>query len=258
MRSIDEALNAHVSFAVVPDVAADGAFDSALILPSNPPFDYVVHTASPYQLHFADPVRDCLDPAIKGTTGLLKSVHEHAPTVKRVVITSSSAAMLSPDNHPAVYDESCWSNITMEQARDPKYTSPASKVRTLTSPPYLPPPTPYLPHSHTNYIYSTRNSQNKQPGPSSQPTTQPSPSQSSTTPTPVRKSPSLFSSPLTSPSSPANIHSSRPAPKHPPLPQTPQHLQPTHPRPRPRQLAQRAHRHRNPAHLASLHLCRRA
>ena len=128
LRSIDKVLSEHVSFAVVQDVAADGAFDEVL-LNSDPPFDYVVHTASPYQLRWEDPVRDCLDPAIKGTTGLLRSVHEHAPTVRRVVITSSSAAMLSPSKHPAVYDESCWCDLTLEQAQDPKYTYPASKVR---------------------------------------------------------------------------------------------------------------------------------
>jgi nucleoside-diphosphate-sugar epimerase len=88
----------------------------------------VVHTASPYQLHFEDPVRDCLDPAIKGTTGILKSIHAYAPTVKRVVITSSSAAVLGLSDHPKVYDESRWCDVTWEQATDPAYTYRASKV----------------------------------------------------------------------------------------------------------------------------------
>lgn len=35
-----------------------------------------------------------LDPAIVGTTGLLKAVKQNAPTVKRVVITSSFAAIV--------------------------------------------------------------------------------------------------------------------------------------------------------------------
>ena len=101
------------------------------------PFDFVVHTASPYQLHFDDPVKDCLDPAIKGTTGILKSIQAHAPTVRRVVVTSSSAAILSPPNHKPVYDETCWCDVTWEQAMDPQHTYRASKVY-ISSPPSCP------------------------------------------------------------------------------------------------------------------------
>ncbi|KAL1838632.1 hypothetical protein VTJ49DRAFT_2469 [Mycothermus thermophilus] len=126
LKSLDPSIQSRVSFAVVPDIAREGAFDE--VFRSKGPFDYVVHTASPYKLHWDDPVRDCLDPAIKGTTGLLAAVHAHAPTVKRVVITSSSAAMLSPPNHPPIYDESCWADVTWEQATsDPEHTYRGSK-----------------------------------------------------------------------------------------------------------------------------------
>lgn len=79
-------------------------------------------------MHWEDPIKDCLNPAIKGTTGILESIHAYAPTVKRVVITSSSAAMLNPPNHRQIYDESSWSDVTWEQAMDPKHTYRASKV----------------------------------------------------------------------------------------------------------------------------------
>ncbi|KAL2128315.1 hypothetical protein VTI74DRAFT_9356 [Chaetomium olivicolor] len=125
VKSIDEARGKQASYVVVEDIAKDGAFDEAV--KSDPPFDYVVHTASPYRLHWGDPVNDCLDPAIKGTTGILKSIKAYAPSVKRVVITSSSAAILSPPNHPSVYDETCWSDVTWEQAMDPLHTYRASK-----------------------------------------------------------------------------------------------------------------------------------
>ncbi|KAK4188882.1 putative NADPH-dependent methylglyoxal reductase [Podospora australis] len=114
-----------VSFVVVPNIAEEGAFDEVLKQYNN--LDYVIHTASPYQLSFADPVKECLDPAIKGTTGVLKSIHAYAPTVKRVVITSSSAAILNPPNHRKVYDESSWSEVTWEQAMEPEHTYRASK-----------------------------------------------------------------------------------------------------------------------------------
>lgn len=119
-------LRDRVSYVVVSDIAQPGAFDKAVV--SDPPFDFVIHTASPYQLHFNDPIADCLDPAIKGTTGILESIHAFAPTVKRVVITSSSAAILDPPNHRKVYDESVWSSVTLDQATEPEHTYRASKV----------------------------------------------------------------------------------------------------------------------------------
>ena len=115
-----------MSFVVVANIAEDNAFDQAV--QSDPPFDYVVHTASPYQYTFDNPVKDCLDPAIRGTIGLLESVLKHAPGVKRVVFTSSSAAILNPPNHREVYDESSWSEVTWEQAMDPKHVYRASKA----------------------------------------------------------------------------------------------------------------------------------
>ncbi|KAI0476362.1 ketoreductase [Xylariaceae sp. FL0804] len=114
-----------VSYVVVEDVAADGAFDAALR--TEGPFDYVVHTASPYYLN-AKEAREFLEPAIRGTAGLLRSVQAHAPTVRRVVITSSSAAILNPPNHARVYDETCWRQTTWEEAQDPKVAYAASKL----------------------------------------------------------------------------------------------------------------------------------
>ncbi|KAK0621973.1 hypothetical protein B0T17DRAFT_493449 [Bombardia bombarda] len=125
VKSIDSALGKRISYVVVENIAKDGAFDK--VVQADPPFDYVVHTASPYQLYFDDPVRDCLDPAIKGTTGILKSLKTHAPNVKRVVITSSSAAILNAHDHREVYDESSWADTTWEQAMEPMHTYRASK-----------------------------------------------------------------------------------------------------------------------------------
>ncbi|KAK3389141.1 hypothetical protein B0H63DRAFT_463060 [Podospora didyma] len=125
VKSLDASLGKKVSYVVVENIARDGAFDEAI--KSDPPVDYVVHTASPYQFFFDDPIRDCLDPAIKGTTGILKSIKAFAPNVKRVVITSSSAAILNPPHHREVYDENSFSDVTMEQAMDPDHTYRASK-----------------------------------------------------------------------------------------------------------------------------------
>ncbi len=88
----------------------------------------MVHTASPYYLGVNDPIKEFLDPAIKGTTGLLKSIKANAPGVKRVVITSSSAAVVNPENHAKVYNETYWAPLTWDDAMDPEKTYRASKV----------------------------------------------------------------------------------------------------------------------------------
>lgn len=95
---------------------------------SNPPFDYVLHTASPFHFNIQDPVKDFLDPAIKGTTGILKAIKAYAPSVKRVVITSSFAAIVNPKQHPKVYSEKEWNPVTWEEALDHANVYRASKV----------------------------------------------------------------------------------------------------------------------------------
>ncbi|KAK4202361.1 putative oxidoreductase [Triangularia verruculosa] len=117
-----------VRYAIIPDISTKNAFDDILTRHQrDEPFTYVIHTASPYQLSFADPINDCLNPAINGTTYLLDSIHRLCPFVKRVVITSSSAAILNPPNHREVYNESSWSEVTWEQAMQPEHTYRASK-----------------------------------------------------------------------------------------------------------------------------------
>ncbi|KAJ5787756.1 hypothetical protein N7457_002746 [Penicillium paradoxum] len=115
-----------LSYVIVKDVAQNGAFDEAVV--SNPPFDYVLHTASPFHFNVQDPVKDFLDPAIKGTTGILKAVKAYAPTVKRVVITSSFAAIVNSKQHPKVYSEKVWNPVTWEEAMDHSLVYRASKT----------------------------------------------------------------------------------------------------------------------------------
>ncbi|KAI1272480.1 hypothetical protein F5Y07DRAFT_391939 [Xylaria sp. FL0933] len=125
---VESAKPYQLSYAVVEEIAKAGAFDH--VFQTQAPFDYVVHTASPYHFNVQDPVKDFLDPAIKGTTGVLQSIKAHASTVKRVVITSSSAAILNPDNHAKVYDETFWAPRTFEDAINcpAKHAYTASKV----------------------------------------------------------------------------------------------------------------------------------
>ena len=72
-----------LDFVIVEDIAKAGAFDNAV--QSKPPFETIIHTASPFHFNVTDTKKDLLDPAVIGTTGILQSAKKYAPTVKRVV-----------------------------------------------------------------------------------------------------------------------------------------------------------------------------
>ncbi|KAG9529139.1 NAD(P)-binding protein, partial [Aureobasidium melanogenum] len=106
-----------LSFAIVEDIAQEGAFDKAVV--SDPPFEAVIHTASPFHFNVTDVQKELLDPAVIGTTGILKSIKKSAPSVKRVVITSSFAAIVNPSkgNWPGhTYTEADFNPITHQEA----------------------------------------------------------------------------------------------------------------------------------------------
>lgn len=115
-----------LTYVIVKDIAQEGAFDEAVV--SDPPFDAVIHTASPFHFNITDPKKDLLDPAIIGTTGILKAIKAKAPKVKRVAITSSFASIINPKDHPKSYSEEDWNPVTMEEAlEDPGTAYRASK-----------------------------------------------------------------------------------------------------------------------------------
>lgn len=72
-----------LDFVIVEDVAKPNAFDEAI--KSSEPFEYVIHSASPFHFNVMDTKKDLLDPAVIGTTNILKAIKKNAPTVKRVV-----------------------------------------------------------------------------------------------------------------------------------------------------------------------------
>jgi nucleoside-diphosphate-sugar epimerase len=57
--------------------------------------DYVVHTASPFPLVTPRDEQELIKPAVEGTLSVLRACHTHK--VKRVVITSSIAAIFVQD-----------------------------------------------------------------------------------------------------------------------------------------------------------------
>lgn len=73
---------------------------------------FVIHTASPFPIKRPNSEMDLINPAVNGTRAVMEACHLHK--VKKVVITSSIAAILSakpedkPKNH--IYTEKNWSD----------------------------------------------------------------------------------------------------------------------------------------------------
>ncbi|KAI9864453.1 MAG: hypothetical protein M1824_005156 [Vezdaea acicularis] len=99
-KSIQRYLS-QLSFVVVEDIEADGAFDEAI-----KGCTYVVHIASRLPFNSGeDYEKDMIKPAIRGTISIMTSAAK-ALTVKRVVITSSIVAFVPVDELSADFPES--------------------------------------------------------------------------------------------------------------------------------------------------------
>ncbi|GAA5987316.1 hypothetical protein JCM11641_002681 [Rhodosporidiobolus odoratus] len=102
-----------LEWALVEDIAANGAFDEAI-----KGVDIVAHTASPFHYNVKDNEKDLLIPALQGTRQILRAAQNES-SVKRVVLTSSFAAILDLKgdmSHNKSYSEKDWNPFTYEEA----------------------------------------------------------------------------------------------------------------------------------------------
>ncbi|MDX1469822.1 MAG: aldehyde reductase [Acidimicrobiia bacterium] len=100
------------------DLTEPGSFEEAAA-----GCEYVMHVASPYVVNVEDPRRDLLDPAVNGTLNVLNAA-SRAGSVKRVVLTSSFAAMMRPAEL-GVFTEEDWND------RDSLDRSPYNYSKTM-------------------------------------------------------------------------------------------------------------------------------
>ena len=82
--------------------------------------EYVIHTASPYRIDVKDPQRDLVDPAVLGTRHVLDACLWAG--VKRVVLTSSMAAVSDEPDSRRVLTEADW-NTKSTLDRNPYFYS---------------------------------------------------------------------------------------------------------------------------------------
>ena len=116
MLQVHSAYKDQLETAIVADITVPGAFDDAV-----KGVDGIIHMASPYVIKVEDNETDLILPALNGTKGILESARKYGSKIRRIVITSSFAAVadfprgLWPGH---VYEESQWNPLTYEETKN--------------------------------------------------------------------------------------------------------------------------------------------
>jgi len=101
---------------VEADLTRAGSFDAPAL-----GCEAVMHTASPYALTVNDPQTDLVNPAVNGTRAVLGACAK-TPSVRRVVLTSSMAAVTDEPDSRYTLTEADW-NTKSSLSRNPYYYS---------------------------------------------------------------------------------------------------------------------------------------
>lgn len=105
------------SFEIVEAIEANGAFDEAL--KKHPEVSAFFHTASPVTFETDDVLHDLMLPAVDGTKHLLISLKKYAYQVRKLIVTSSRAAIASHEqfsNPSYIIDEKNYNNLTWDDS----------------------------------------------------------------------------------------------------------------------------------------------
>ncbi|KFZ16614.1 hypothetical protein V502_05004 [Pseudogymnoascus sp. VKM F-4520 (FW-2644)] len=109
-----------IEFAIVADFTSEKPFDE-LFINAKAPFTHIIHTASPLNFRVEDIQKEMIEPAVRGTTEILKSAHHHGgTTLKRFVLLGSAVSVLNSfeditqEGRP--YTEKNWNPVTADEA----------------------------------------------------------------------------------------------------------------------------------------------
>ncbi|EGF97903.1 uncharacterized protein MELLADRAFT_113972 [Melampsora larici-populina 98AG31] len=114
------------SYVVIEDIEKPNGFDEAV-----KDIDSVAHIASPCHMNVTDdPYKYVINPAVIGTLSILNSANgPNGKSVKRIVITSSLAAVLNPTNDlNHVFNESEWNEYSSEVVKAKGKDSPPVEI----------------------------------------------------------------------------------------------------------------------------------
>lgn len=115
----------NLTFVIVPDISTNDAFDA--VFKEHPEIEYVLHTASPFSFGVGDDLEAIYKtPAVNGTLNMLNAAYKYGPNVKKVVITSSMAAVVNADkigDDSFVHNESVWNPVEWEHVGDSAFVA---------------------------------------------------------------------------------------------------------------------------------------
>lgn len=106
------------SYEIVGDIQDATAIGEALS--KHPEATVFLHTASPFHFNTDDAETELLKPAVEGTNNALLAVKKYGPQIKKVVVTSSYAAIAPAETESDpefVVTELTWNNISWEDAK---------------------------------------------------------------------------------------------------------------------------------------------
>ncbi|PPQ98104.1 hypothetical protein CVT26_003274 [Gymnopilus dilepis] len=99
-------LGEKLELVVVDDITKDGAFDEAV-----KGVDGIIHTASPFS-----PTVETAE--VRGTVGILESARKEGQQVRRIMITSSCAAILDILPEPKQFSENDWADKVLKEVEE--------------------------------------------------------------------------------------------------------------------------------------------
>ncbi|KAK0484420.1 hypothetical protein IW261DRAFT_1456425 [Armillaria novae-zelandiae] len=124
LKNIFKPYGHKLEIVVVDDITKGGAFDEAV-----KGVDAIAHTASPVQFSVRDP-QELIVPAVKGTVGILTSAAKYGSSVQRIVVTSSSAAILRSEPGTITLSEVDWNEQSPKEVEEKGLdASPFAKYR---------------------------------------------------------------------------------------------------------------------------------
>jgi len=112
IRNLYNQYNDRLEFVEVRDISDTGAFDEAV-----KDVIGIIHTASPVHLTAEEP-EEIIMPAVNGTTGILESALKNGSHLRRIVITSSCAAILAHSEVPVTVSERDWNTATVDECHE--------------------------------------------------------------------------------------------------------------------------------------------
>ncbi|KAH9918737.1 NAD(P)-binding protein [Epithele typhae] len=110
LRNLFKSFGDKFEVVVVPDITNAESFTEYV-----KDVDAIAHTASPFHMNAIEP-DELIIPAVEGTLSVLKAAEAHGPSVKRVIVLSSTAAVLGPYSGTPL-DESHWNQDSIDEVK---------------------------------------------------------------------------------------------------------------------------------------------